>query len=39
MSFAGEPGDVGEKGSPGQSLVGDQGPVGPPGKFIHLIVI
>lgn len=39
MVFAGEPGYTGEKGSPGQVMVGDQGPPGPPGKkmllFIH----
>lgn len=32
LVFVGEPGFKGEKGSPGRTIIGDQGPAGPPGK-------
>ena len=30
--FVGDPGFQGEKGSPGRTTIGDQGPLGPPGE-------
>lgn len=38
MVFVGEPGYKGEKGNPGQVMVGDQGPPGPPGKKMLLFI-
>lgn len=32
LMFVGEPGLDGEKGSPGRTATGDQGPPGPPGE-------
>lgn len=37
LVFIGDPGFQGEKGSPGRTTFGDQGPPGPPGEqFEHL---
>lgn len=32
LVLVGEPGYKGEKGSPGRTMIGDQGLTGPPGK-------